>query len=123
MIFTLFTTIVFISQLIICLAIIIGLMKFDRNINNANAFLDEAKPKIKDISELAHGVSEQLAELTPMWVDNFRKFRNKLLLDRLESLMSLFLFWGINKKIAKVFKKSKFLRAVSKGLSFVSHVV
>ncbi len=123
MILTIFTVIVFISQLVILIAIIVGLLNFDRKLNNANAFLDEAKPKITDISKLCHAISEQMAELTPVWVDSFTKFKNKILLDRLESLISVFLFWGINRKMVRVFKKSKFLKTVFKGLSFLSHVV
>jgi len=123
MIFTLFTIIVFISQLVILIAAIVWLLKVDKQLNNASSFLDEAKPKIKDISTLAHGISEQMTELAPMWVDNFKSLGTKLLLGRLESLISLFFFWGINKKVTGLLKKSKFLKIVSKGLSFVSHVV
>ncbi len=123
MIFTIFTVIVFISQIVILCAIIIGLLKLDKSVKQADAFLEEAKPKIKDISKLAHGISEQMAELTPMWVDNIKSFGTKLLLKKLESLISLFLFWGINKTVMKKFRKSKFLSAVAKGLSFVNNMI
>ena len=123
MIFTLFTVIVFISQLVIFFAIIIGFMKLDKSVNQANSFVEEVKPKVKDIAILIHGISAQMAEITPMWVENLKSFGTKLLLNKLESLISLFLFWGINKKVVAKFKKSKFLKAISKGLSFVSHVI
>lgn len=123
MIFKLFTIIVFISQLVIFFAILIGLVKFDKSVKEADAFLNEAKPKIKDISILAHGISEQIAEITPMWVDNLKSFGAKLLLKKFESLISLFLFWRINKRVKGILKKSKFLKMAAKGLSFVSHVV
>ena len=64
-----------------------------------------------------------MAELTPMWVDNIKSFGTKLLLKKLESLISLFLFWGINKTVMKKFRKSKFLSAVAKGLSFVNNMI
>lgn len=123
MIFTIFTVIVFVSQIVILSAIIIGLLKLDKSIKQADVFLDEAKPKIKDISKLARGISEQMAELTPMWVDSIKTFGARLLLKKLESLISLFFFWGINKTVLKKFRKSKFLSAVSKGLSFVNNMI
>lgn len=123
MVFTIFTFIVFISQLIIAFAIIIWLLKFDKSIREKSLFLEEAKPKIKEIAGLARGISEQLAELTPMWVENFRKVRNKILLAKFESILSALLFWRINIKLVRKIRKSKFLKAVFKGLSMFQYMV
>ena len=123
MIFTLFTAIVFIAELIITFTIIFYLIKLDKCFIEASEFIDIAKPKIKDISELAKGISEQMAELAPIWIDNLRVLRNKIILAKLESLMSAFLFWSINIKVMRKLKKSKFLKAVFKGLSLVQNMI
>lgn len=123
MVFTIFTFIVFISQLIIAFAIIIWLLKFDKSIKDKTLFLEEAKPKIKEIARLTRGISEQLAELTPMWVENFRRVRNKILLAKLESLLSALLFWRINIKLVQKIKKSKLLKVAFKGLSMFQNMI
>ena len=61
MIFTLFTAIVFVSQVIIAFTIIFHLIKMDKEIKYWNNFLTEAKPKIKDIMVLAREISVQRA--------------------------------------------------------------
>ncbi len=123
MVFTIFTFIVFKSQLIIAFAIIIWLLKFDKSIKEKNLFLEEARPKIKEIARLTRGISGQLAELTPMWVENFRKVRNKILLEKLEGILSALLFWRINVKLVRQIRKSKFLKSVFKGLSMFQYMV
>lgn len=104
MIFTLFTAIVFIAEVIIAFTIIFHLIKLDKYFIEASEFIVAAKPKIKDISGLAKGISEQMAELVPIWIDNLKDLRNKIILAKLESLMSAFLFWSINIKVMRKFK-------------------
>ena len=123
MIFTLFTAIVFIAEVIIAFTIIFHLIKLDKYFTKASEFIAAAKPKIKDISGLAKGISEQMAELVPIWIDNLKDLRNKIILAKLESLMSAFLFWSINIKVMRKFKQSKFLKAAFKGLSLLQNVV
>ncbi len=123
MIFTLFTAIVFIAEVIIAFTIIFHLIKLDKYFIEASEFIATAKPKIKDISGLAKGISEQMAELVPIWIDNLKDLRNKIILAKLESLMSAFLFWSINIKVMRKFKQSKFLKAAFKGLSLLQNVV
>ena len=109
MIFTLFTAIVFIAEVIIAFTIIFHLIKLDKYFIEASEFIAAAKPKIKDISGL--------------WIDNLKDLRNKIILAKLESLMSAFLFWSINIKVMRKFKQSKFLKAAFKGLSLLQNVV
>ena len=123
MIFTLFTAIVFIAEVIIAFTIIFHLIKLDKYFIEASEFIVAAKPTIKDISGLAKGISEQMAELVPIWIDNLKDLRNKIILAKLESLMSAFLFWSINIKVMRKFKQSKFLKAAFKGLSLLQNVV
>ena len=123
MIFTLFTAIVLIAEVIIAFTIIFHLIKLDKYFIEASEFIAAAKPKIKDISGLAKGISEQMAELVPIWIDNLKDLRNKIILAKLESLMSAFLFWSINIKVMRKFKQSKLLKAAFKGLSLLQNVI
>lgn len=123
MLFTIFTTIVFISEIIIGYSILSQLIKMDKKIIAANDFLVEANPKIKKIAELVKAISSQIAELVPDYIEQLRKLRNKIALAKLESLIALFLFWSINIKVLKKFRKSKILKTVVKGLSVINSVI
>ena len=123
MIFIIFTLIVFIAELIIAFALIINLIKIDSYINRTNAILIETKPKIQEIMVLVHGISEQVRELTPMWVEKFRKIRNNFVRKQLESLMSSILFWGINIKLMKRLRKTKFVKFAWKGLTLIQNML
>lgn len=123
MIFIFFTAIVFVAEIIIVFAILFNLIKFDIYINRTNKLLVEAKPKIQEIMELVHGISEQIRELTPIWVEKFREFRNMLVRKQLESLMSSILFWAINIKVIKRFKKSKLAKFAWKGLTLLQNML
>ena len=123
MIFIFFTAIVFVAEIIIVFAILFNLIKFDIYINKTNELLVEAKPKLQEIMELVHGISEQIRELTPIWVEKFREFRNMLVRKQLESLMSSILFWAINIKVIKRFKKSKLAKFAWKGLTLLQNML
>lgn len=123
MIFIFFTAIVFVAEIIIVFAILFNLIKFDIYINRTNKLLVEAKSKIQEIMELVHGISEQIRELTPIWVEKFREIRNMLVRKQLESLMSSILFWAINIKVIKRFKKSKLVKFAWKGLTLLQNML
>ena len=123
MIFIFFTAIVFVAEIIIVFVILFNLIKFDIYINRTNKLLIEAKPKIQEIMELVHGISEQIRELTPIWVEKFREVRNMLVRKQLESLMSSILFWAINIKVIKRFKKSKLVKFAWKGLTLLQNML
>ena len=123
MLLTIFTVIVFISELIIGYTIISNLIKLDMRILAANEFWTEANPKIKEISRLTRKISEQIAELVPVYVEKFRELRNKIMLAKLESLIALILFWSINIKVIKKIRKTKVFKLAVRGLSLLSSVV
>lgn len=123
MILTIFTFIVFISQLIIAFTLIFWLFKFDKFIQEKNLYLEKSMTKISNIAKLVRGISEQLTELTPIWVENFYRFRDKIILSKLEGLLSAILFLHINTKVMYKIKKSKFLKAIFKGLSLVNNMI
>ena len=123
MIYTFLITIVFIAELIIAITILIQLLKLDNSLIRANDFVSEAKPKIEEIAKLVTGISEQLAELAPEWVEKFKAARNKIILNQIESIMTGFLVWSINIKALRKLRKSKFVKAAIKGLSLVQNVI
>ena len=123
MIFIFFTAIVFVAEIIIVFAILFNLIKFDIYINKTNEFLIEAKPKIQEITELVHGISEQVRELTPIWVEKFREVRNMFVRKQLESLMSSVLFWVINIKVIKRVRKTKVAKFAWKGLTLLQNML
>ena len=123
MIFTLFTAIVFVSQVIIAFTIIFHLIKMDKEIKYWNNFLTEAKPKIIDIMVLAREISVQMTELAPAFVEKLITIRNNIIRSRIETLISMILFWSLNFKIAKKIKKSKIFKLSMKGLSLLQNVI
>ena len=123
MLFIFLITIVFIAELIITVAVITTLIKLDKKLKRADTFLEKAAPNIKAVCELIRGISEQIAELTPEWVEKFRETRDKIILKQLESLMAGILFWSINIKVIKRIRKSKFIKTAWKGLSLLQNVI
>ncbi len=123
MLFKIFTTIVFIAELIIAFTIISKLVQLDRKIVSANAFLVEANPKIRDVAVLIKDLSAQVVELIPVYLDELRRIRNKIALAKLESLIALVLFWSINIKVFKKLRKSKIFKTAVKGLSVLNSMI
>ena len=123
MLFYFFITIVFISQLIIAISLIITLIKFDFKINQINKYISNSKPKIKAVCNLTEKISEQLKDLSEIFVEKFHEEKERITLEILKSLMSGILFWSINIKVAKRLKKSKILKAAWKGLTLVQNMI
>ena len=123
MLFKFLIFIVFIAELIITYEIIINLVKFDKIINSTNEFLNTKKSDIIDIAQLCNKLSEQILELSSDWVENLKKSRDKIILNQVKSLITGILFWSINIKVIKQLRKSKFLKAIGKGLTLVRNVI
>lgn len=123
MVFYFLILIVFIAELIVFAAIMFQLAKFNRFCIKTNEFLNEAKPKIEDIFKLAHGISDQIYELIPIWLQNIKNAGNKLIQKQVESLISGLLFWGINIKILKKLRKNKIVKVAFKGLTLIQNVI
>ena len=123
MVFVILISIVFIAELIIAFTVVSNLVKLDKRINESVLFLEEAKPKLKELLEIVKKISEQLLELIPVWVENLKKERDKIILEQTRSLISTILFWSINIKVINRLRKSKFAKAVWKGLTLVQSVI
>lgn len=123
MVFKVLITIVFIAELIITFTILYFLYKFDKRILGIDGTLDAVKPQIKSISELVRKISEQIYELTPVWVNDIKKSLEKILLEQTKSIMTGILFWIINIKVLKQLRQSKIFKTASKGLSLLQNVI
>ena len=123
MVFVILISIVFIAELIIAFSIIINLVKLDKNINEATVFIDNFNPKLKEVLELMSKISAQVAELVPIWVENLKKERDKIILNQTKSLISGILFWSINIKVINRLRKTKIIKALWKGLTLVQNVL
>ncbi len=123
MVFKILIAIVFIAELIITATIIILLVKANKRINQTNIFINSAKPEIKSICELIRGLSEQIYELIPDWIEELQNHGKKILLEQAKSIMAGILFWSINIKVMKKIKQSKMYKLASKGLSLLQNVV
>ena len=123
MVFVILISIVFIAELIIAFSIIINLVKLDKNINEAAVFIDDFNPRLKEVLELMSKISDQVAELVPIWVENLKKERDKIILNQTKSLISGILFWSINIKVINRLRKTKIIKALWKGLTLVQNVL
>ena len=123
MIFTFLMSIVFIAEIIIAFTIIFNLIKFDKFLTDTNILLEKAKPEIRSICELCTGISVQIVEFSQIGVDKFKAAKERFILKQLESLMSAILFWSINIKILKKFRKNKIIKTALKGLTLLQSVV
>ena len=123
MVFKALISIVFIAELIITFAVITNLIRFDKRIIKANEYIENNKAKFAAIAELMRKVSEQIFELTGLYIDRLKDSGKNILLKNAESLISGILFWSINIKMAKKFKKSKFFKTAQKGFDLIQNVI
>lgn len=123
MIFAIFTTIIFIAELIIAIWLIVTLFKIDRAINNVNSSLTELRPKIKSLMELIHAISDQIMELAPIWVENFYKKRNEFLIIQAKKLLISAIFLLVDMKIINKIKRNKILKSAWWGFTLVQNMI
>ncbi len=123
MVFVILISIVFIAELIIALSIISNLYKLDKRINEAANFLEEAAPKIQDLLNITQKITEQVLELIPVWIENLKQQRDKIILNQTRSLISGILFWSINIKVINRLRKTKLAKVAWKGLTLLQNVI
>ena len=101
MVFYFLISIVFIAEVIIALFVITSLVKLDKILNSANIFLEEVKPKIKDIMQIVRKLSEQMIELAPIVRGKIKSVINKMVIDQLKSLLTGLTFWLVKTEVEK----------------------
>ena len=101
MIFYILISIVFISELIIISAVIIHLNKWRRTLRNYNDFLEEVKPKVKDIAIISRKLSEQFKEFAPIFAEQCRRIFTNIILDQLKNVLGALTCWLVKKEVEK----------------------
>ena len=101
MLFYILISIVFIAELVIAISLILHFIKLSKMFRMYNSILEEAKPQIKSITETGRKISEQLTELTPIFVDNIKNAVIKLVISNLKSALTGFLLLTIRQRLKK----------------------
>ena len=101
MLFYFLISIVFVAEIIIALAIILGLFKFDKKLVEYNNFVDEIKPLVKDIMETTRKLSEEFSKLAPKIADKIKSFALNFVKDQLKSLVGALTFWLVKVEVEK----------------------
>ena len=105
MIFYFLISIVFISELIIAVTVIMHLAKWDKLFISCNEFLNESKDDIKSIMQTGRKLSEQLTELVPLWINSLKSVAEKIILDQLKTLLTGIIFILVKNHVSRKFEK------------------
>ena len=101
MIFYFLISIVFIAEVIIALALIIGLVKADKILLKYNEIVDETRPSVKSVMILVRKISKQLVELAPILTEQIKKILVASLMSQLKSMLGAVTFWLVKKEVEK----------------------
>ena len=105
MLFFILISIVFVAELIIVLAIITNLIKSDKKLQETNKFIEEANPKIAELTKLGTKISEQLTEISPLYVKKTKSWFDDFAFSQAKSILAGFLIFLLKKQIRKVLFK------------------
>lgn len=101
MIFYIFALIVFISEIVLAVAILSFLLKLDKFAVLYNDFLNEAKPKIKDLLKILNKISEQMVELAPIVVDKVKSYFFGIVISQFKNMVGCLVFFSVKKEVEK----------------------
>ena len=101
MIFYFLISIVFIAEIIIALAILLNLYKFDKTINEYNSLAEELKPLINDMLETTRKISEKLLEAAPKIVNKIKASVTDIIMGQLKGMLGALTFWLVKKEVEK----------------------
>ena len=123
MLYTILITVVFIAELIITLTIIRALWKFDKILISADSLISEAKPGIRDITELGSKISEQLVEFAEDFCSKAEEKKENTLVNILNKSLIALLLWKLNSKTIRKIRRSKYFRLASKGFNLIQNMI
>ena len=123
MLFTFLISIVFISEVIIAISLIVSLFKLDKKIIELNNTIIMAKPKLVEIGSLVCGISEYAKEIVFDYIQKFKIKKEDTVQRCLVKLLGAMLLWKINSEAVRKLRKSKTVRFISKGLSLLENMV
>ena len=101
MIFYFLISVVFIAEVIIAIALLIGLVKADKILLKYNEIVDETRPSVKSVMILVRKISKQLVELAPILTEQIKKFLVDSLMSQLKSMLGAVTFWLVKKEVEK----------------------
>ena len=99
MLYYILISVVIVAEIVITCELCAKLLKLDKNCKKTNEFLDEAKPKLKDITKTGLKISEQLVELAPYWVKTFQSKLENFAINNLKNVLIGIGIWAIRRKI------------------------
>lgn len=123
MIFTFLISIVFVAELIITIAIMSVLLRWDRSINNFNELVIAISPKINEVANLIRMISMQLRELSVRFVEKVNSSKEQVLTIMLANIVTTLFFYRLNVKFFKNIRRAKLYRTLSRGLSLLQLMV
>ena len=101
MIFYFLISVVFIAEVIIAIALLIGLVKADKILLKYNEIVDETRPSVKSVMILVRKISKQFVELAPILTEQIKKFLVDSLMSQLKSMLGAVTFWLVKKEVEK----------------------
>ena len=123
MLFTILISIVFIAEVIIAVALIRAILRFDKAICEVNDTVVLAQGGIKDISELAHKISEQMVDLADDYVNRIKRYQEEAAMMQLSKALITLVLLRANIKTVNKFRKSRLGKTLAKGLSLLENMV
>ncbi len=101
MIFYFLISVVFIAEVIIAIALLIGLVKADKILLKYNEIVDETRPSVKSVMILVRKISKQFVELAPILTEQIKKILVASLMSQLKSMLGAVTFWLVKKEVEK----------------------
>ena len=123
MLFTFLISIVFIAEVIITFAILILLNKLDNKILYINSVVSEAKPLLKETSDLAKKISGQMVELAEDFEFDVQKKEEDAAIKLLNKTLIALILWKMNSKYIRRLQRSKFMKTAVRGFNLLKNMV
>ena len=101
MVFYILTSVVFIAELVIAIALIFHLLKLSKMFNEYSSLITEINPKIREIMRLCNKISEQMLEFAPIIVNSIRDCIRNIFIEQIKNLISAFTFWAVKKEVER----------------------
>lgn len=102
MVFYIFSTIVFIAEIIITISILWSLYHWDKIFKKSDEFLADIKPQIKEIASLYRQISEKFVEISPIIVNNIKNTVTNFVINQSKSILTGILTCLVSKHIEKI---------------------
>lgn len=123
MVYPILISIVFIAEIIIAVTVIQNLLRVDKAVIELNDIVEEANPRIREMSDLVKKISEQSVELSKNFVIRFKEEQEDFALKNLSKLLMAILLLKINSRAINAFRKSRAGKFIVKGLSMLGNMV